>query len=61
MSPPPSFPSVTDVVPSEQVIDIGRQARLECLTEERDRESVVWRKDGHKLPKNARLEKKNKF
>ena len=34
----------SDVVPSEQIIDIGRKARLECLTEARDRPSIVWRK-----------------
>ena len=37
---------ILDIVPPEQVIDIGRQARLECLTEERDRASIIWRKDG---------------
>lgn len=37
---------VADVVPADQVVDIGRQARLECLTEERDRASITWRKDG---------------
>ena len=38
------------MVPSEQIIDIGRKARLECLTEERDRGAVAWRKDGRPLP-----------
>ncbi len=47
--------SPADVVPSEQIIDIGRQARLECLTEERDRGSIVWRKDGRSLPGHARV------
>jgi len=43
------------VVPSEQIIDIGRKARLECLTEERDRSSIVWKKDGQALPNHARF------
>ncbi len=46
------FVYVSDVVPSEQIIDIGRQARLECLTEERHRELITWRKDGKELNKN---------
>ena len=45
----------TDVVPSEQIIDIGRQARLECLTEDRDRSAVTWMKDGQPLPNHPRL------
>lgn len=44
-----------DVVPSEQIIDIGRQARIECLTEEKDRSSITWRKDGKELPSHARI------
>lgn len=43
------------MVPSEQIIDIGRKARLECLTEERDRGSITWRKDGKSLPRHARV------
>ena len=44
------------MVPSEQIIDIGRKARLECLTEERDRGAIEWRKDGRALPAHvARL------
>ena len=43
------------MVPSEQIIDIGRQARLECLTEEKDRGSIEWRKDGKSLPKYNRI------
>ena len=43
------------MVPSEQIIDIGRKARIECLTEEKDRNSITWRKDGKKLPKHARI------
>ena len=44
------------MVPSEQIIDIGRKARLECLTEERDRGAISWRKDGRALPAHvARL------
>ena len=44
-----------DVVPSEQIIDIGRQARLECLTEDRDRSAVTWMKDGQPLPNHPRI------
>ena len=51
----PSFLIVADVVPAEQIIDIGRKARLECLTEERDRQSISWRKDGQSLPEHARI------
>ena len=50
-----SCPFFTDVVPSEQIIDIGRQARLECLTEDRDRSAVTWMKDGQPLPNHPRL------
>ena len=50
-----SYPFFTDVVPSEQIIDIGRQARLECLTEDRDRSAVTWMKDGQPLPNHPRL------
>ena len=46
----PFSPPSADVVPSEQIIDIGRKARLECLTEERDRGAIEWRKDGRALP-----------
>nr|XP_040568004.1 Down syndrome cell adhesion molecule-like protein Dscam2 isoform X1 [Lepeophtheirus salmonis] len=44
-----------DVVPSEQIIDIGRKARLECLTESRDRDSIHWKKDGRDLPSHNRI------
>ena len=44
-----------DVVPSEQIIDIGRQARLECLTEDRDRSAITWMKDGGPLPNHPRI------
>ena len=54
--PPILFHPFADVVPSEQIIDIGRKARLECLTEERDRGAISWRKDGRALPAHvARL------
>ena len=43
------------MVPSEQIIDIGRQARLECLTEDRDRSAVTWMKDGQPLPNHPRI------
>ena len=51
------FSLLADVVPSEQIIDIGRKARLECLTEERDQGGAIeWRKDGRALPAHvARL------
>ena len=42
-------------MPPEQVIDIGRQARLECLTEERDRTSILWRKDGEVIPPSSNI------
>ena len=45
----------SDVVPSEQIIDIGRQARLECLTEDRDRSAITWMKDGQALPNHPRF------
>ena len=44
-----------DVVPAEQIIDIGRQARLECLTEDRDRSAITWMKDGQPLPNHPRM------
>ena len=37
------------MVPAEQVIDIGRQAHMQCLTEERDRATITWKKDGMTL------------
>ena len=37
------------MVPAEQVIDIGRQAHMQCLTEERDRATISWKKDGMTL------------
>ena len=43
------------MVPSEQIIDIGRQARLECLTEDRDRSAITWMKDGQALPNHPRF------
>ena len=43
------------MVPVEQIIDIGRQARMECLTEERDRDSIIWRKDVEGVPSNSRI------
>ena len=36
----------SDLFPAEQVIDIGCQAHMQCLTEERDRATILWRKDG---------------
>ena len=41
--------SISDFVPAEQFIDIGRQAHMQCLTEERDRATILWRKDGMAL------------
>ena len=40
--------SIADLVPAEQVIDIGHQAHVQCLTEEKDRAAILWRKDGIK-------------
>ena len=47
--------SIPDLVPAEQVIDIGRQAHMQCLTEERDRATIIWRKDGHLLQSSTRV------
>ena len=44
-----SFFQISDLVPAEQVIDIGRQAHMQCLTEERDRATIIWKKDGMTL------------
>ena len=49
------FLPVLDIVPPEQVIDIGREARLECLTEERDRASILWRKDGEVISPSSNI------
>ena len=42
-------------MPAEQVIDIGRQAHMQCLTEERDRATIFWRKDGLTLASTNRI------
>ena len=42
-------------MPAEQVIDIGRQAHMQCLTEERDRATILWRKDGLTLGSSNRI------
>ena len=44
-----------EIVPTEQVIDIGRQARLECLSETRMTDHVTWMKDGKLLPNRTRI------
>ncbi len=36
------FLFILDVIPSEQIIDIGRQARLECLTENKNGLTITW-------------------
>ena len=46
---------IPDLVPAEQVIDIGRAAHMQCLTEERDRATILWRKDGLVLSSNNRI------
>ena len=46
---------IVDLVPAEQVIDIGRQAHMQCLTEERDRATIFWRKDGLTLSSTNRI------
>ena len=55
------FLSVLDIVPPEQVIDIGREARLECLTEERDRASILWRKDGEVISPSSNIVQASKM
>ena len=47
--------NISDLVPAEQVIDIGRQAHMQCLTEERDRATILWRKDGMTLQSSTRV------
>ena len=47
--------SISDLVPAKQVIDIGRQAHMQCLTEERDRVTILWRKDGVALQSSTRV------
>ena len=42
-------------MPAEQVIDIGRAAHMQCLTEERDRATILWRKDGLVLASSNRI------
>ena len=49
------FFSILELVPAEQVIDIGRQAHMQCLTEERDRATILWRKDGMALQSSTRV------
>ena len=49
-----------DIIPKEQVVDIGRQARMECIveTEEGDdsgRHVITWMKDGQPLPNRTRI------
>ena len=52
-----------DVRPPEQVIDLGRKARLECLTggdessksEHHTRHHITWMKDGKLLPNRTRI------
>ena len=58
----PIFPilSILDIIPKEQVVDIGRQARMECIveTEEGDdsgRHVITWMKDGQPLPNRTRI------
>ena len=55
----PIFP-ILDIIPKEQVVDIGRQARMECIveTEEGDdsgRHVITWMKDGQPLPNRTRI------
>ena len=45
--------SISDLVPTELVIDIGRQAHKQCLKEERDRSTILWRKDGMALQSSS--------
>ena len=45
----------SDVVPSEQIVDIGRQARLECLTETKNGQTITWMKDGLPMSSHRRI------
>ena len=53
---------ISDIIPAEQVVDIGRQARMECIVETADGESdsgsrnvITWMKDGQPLPNRTRI------
>ena len=43
-----------DVRPPEQVIDLGRKARLQCLTDSVI-DHITWMKDGRLLPNRTRI------
>ena len=42
-------------MPAEQLIDLGRAAHMQCLTEERDRAAITWTKDGRALATSGRV------
>ena len=42
-------------MPAEQLIDLGRAAHMQCLTEERDRAAISWTKDGRALATSGRV------
>ena len=54
------FP-ISDIIPKEQVVDIGRQARMECIVEtpggddDSSRHVITWMKDGQPLPNRTRI------
>ena len=52
--------AISDIIPAEQVVDIGRQARMECIVETADgddsgRHVITWMKDGQPLPNRTRI------
>ena len=50
-----------DIIPKEQIVDIGRQARMECIVETADGDDsghghvITWMKDGQPLPNRTRI------
>ena len=51
---------ISDIIPAEQVVDIGRQARMECIVETSEgddsgRHVITWMKDGQRLPNRTRI------
>ena len=51
----------SDIIPKEQVVDIGRQARMECIVEtpggddDSSRHVITWIKAGQHLPNRTRI------
>ena len=48
------FPYFVDIIPREQIIDIGRRARMECIVENRN-SHITWMKDGQLIPNKTRI------